>query len=60
MHQSPTTAKTYEFKMDIFLAYLLYKRQQQSHGPDYIETAIAIMVLIAGLAKMAALCKGRP
>jgi hypothetical protein len=49
--------------MDLFLAYLLYKRRmctEDKHQPDYIEIAIAILVLIAGIAKLAALCKGRP
>jgi hypothetical protein len=37
--------------MDVFLAYLLYKHQQQSHSPDWIETALAVMVLVAVLYK---------
>ena len=62
IQQSLQDTKNSDSRMDIFLAYLLYKRRQvpPQPQPDWIETSIAIMVLIAGLAKLAALCKGRP
>ncbi len=44
--------------MDIFLAYLLYKHHMNPMpGADWVETALAVMVLIAGLAKLASACK---
>ncbi len=46
--------------MDFFLAYLLYKRHNGPvTQPDWLEVTIAIVVLIAGLVQLAALCKRR-
>jgi hypothetical protein len=44
--------------MDIFLAYLLYKHHMNpTPDADWVETALAVIVLIAGLAKLASACK---
>lgn len=47
--------------MDIFIAYMLYKYRNNlpDEMPNYLETTLAIMVLIAGLAKLASLCQQR-
>ena len=47
--------------MDIFIAYLLYKSRANAPDatPNYLETTLAALVLIAGLAKLASLCQQR-
>ncbi len=48
--------------MDLFLAYMLYKYRNNvpDATPNYLETTLAILVLIAGLAQIASVCcKGR-
>ena len=46
----------------MFIAYLLYKYRNNAPDatPNYLETTLAIMVLIAGIAKIVSVCKGRP
>jgi len=48
--------------MDMFIAYLLYKYRNTSPDatPNYLETTLAALVLIAGIAKLASLCQRRP